>query len=211
MVAIRQWTLYSASLCLGFVLTISGCAQNPTLNQTDATVKPHHAPQQTAATAPQQSSPPIATPQKLATRKLKKTNKKPQQSGPGSLLSVITTVQSNYPSIMLNKPFSLKYGQKRSLPDSDLNFKITKVSDSRCPMEMRCIQQGNAVVTLTLYRNEKRIDIVNVSGNSDVPLFKDQQYAYHFQLLELQPYPTVQFIELQHYVAELVITKSNRK
>lgn len=74
---------------------------------------------------------------------------------------------------------------------------------------MQCIQQGHTVVTLTLYRNGKRIDVVHISGtNHGLPLIRDKQITYRFELLELKPYPTVQCIELQHYVAELIVTKT---
>jgi hypothetical protein len=195
------------------MLSLSGCAQNPTLGNTEDTIKSQQITQHAdTAELQQQASRSAAAPKKpLATHKPKTPNKKPQPSKPDTKLSqpVTTTAQPNHPSITFNNPFKLKYGQRRSLPNSELNFKIAKVNDSRCPLEMQCVQQGNAVVTLTLFRNEKRIDVVNVNGNSDVPFIKDRQYTYHFQLLELQPYPTVQFIELQHYVAELVITKTS--
>ena len=115
----------------------------------------------------------------------------------------------SYPKVPLNHAFKLKYGETLALPNSDLNFKISKVLDNRCPLEMQCGQSGNAVVTLTIYRNEKRIDVLNVSANNPAaPVIQDGVLSYRFELLELQPYPTVQFMELQHYVAELMVTRA---
>jgi hypothetical protein len=197
------------------MVSISGCAQNPPLSHTDDTVNTQQTTTRRTGTAePQQQASRTTTPAKpSAARKPHKSNKKTQPTKPviKAAKPATVTARINHPSITLNSPFKLKYGQKRSLPNSELNFKISKVNDSRCPLEMQCVQQGNAAVTLTLYRNEKRIDRVNLSGDSDVPLIKDRQYAYYFQLLELQPYPTVQFIEPQHYVAELIITQSSLK
>lgn len=193
------------------IVLLTGCVQNPPLSHTDETIHTLQTIQHQVTSETQQASRPAAPEKPSGAIKSKQSNKKTQSSKPAIKAAQPATVTAriNHPSIMLNSPFKLKYGQKRSLPNSELNFKISKVNDGRCPLEMPCVQQGNAVVTLTLYRNEKRIDRVNLSGNSEVPLIRDRQYAYHFRLLELQPYPTVQFIEPQHYVAELIITQSS--
>jgi hypothetical protein len=200
-------------LCITGVFLINGCAQKANLARTENTVQTPHVTQPQDSAEPQQSiSQQKAVSEKSTANRTTKKSNKPSLQGKSTAESAqpATTASSNYPSITLNSPFKLKYGQKRSLPNSELNFKISKVSDSRCPLEMQCVQQGNAVITLLLYRNSTRIDVVNINTNNDnLPLIKDRQYAYHFRLLELQPYPTVQFIEPQHYVAELIITKSS--
>ncbi|KPJ91672.1 MAG: hypothetical protein AMJ53_11100 [Gammaproteobacteria bacterium SG8_11] len=203
----RKWHSY---LCLVCVLAVNGCAQQPSVTSSDTAPPPAIPSKTEPAEAKEVTTPPVVTAKKPVVRKPKNTNKQSQQSKSAAITPQLAKpARSNYPPVAFDSPFKLKYGQKRSLPNSDLNFKISKVSDHRCPLEMQCVHPGNAVITLSLYRNEERIDSINIMGNnSSYASITDRQFAYHIQLLDLQPYPTVQFIELQHYVAEVVITQA---
>jgi hypothetical protein len=209
MFLLRQWI---SCIALVSAIMASGCAQHSGLSHKEELQTP-------PAKSPVESAMaqgPAVTPADVAkkssdtpiTSKSRKRSKR-NFSAAKSPQPVSKPVTSQYPSITLNNPFKLKYGQKRSLPDTDLHFKISKVNDSRCPLEMHCSHQGKAVVTLTLYRDDKRIDVLNISAN-DVPFtISDRRLTYHIQLLGLQPYPTVQFIDIKHYVAEFVVTKAS--
>jgi hypothetical protein len=206
----RHWIL-----CIGLTTAMiaSGCAQNSNLSRSENPVAPPTT-QQTKSTIAKRPATPAddaaQKPSKALTIKQSKSQVRAQHKQPAAKPSQPATQPAavHYPSITLNNPFKLKYGQKRSLPNSELHFKISKVSDNRCPLEMDCIQQGKAVVTLTLYRKDKLIDVLHISANDPAPITSDHLSAYRVQLLELQPYPTVQFIELKHYVAEMLVTKT---
>ena len=201
---------------------LSGCAQTTSLTQSDENntttsdsrrkpiaEKPDNLqtpPAVTRRAKNQQTSASHTT--KQATKQTSRQITKQPPDAPASEQSA-TIIASDFPAIALDKPFKVKYGQKRRLPNSDLSFKISKVSDNRCPLEMHCIHNSKAVVTLTLYRQDERIDVLTISGDDTaLPGVQYRQYTYRFRLLDLQPYPTVQFIDLQHYIAELIITKT---
>ncbi|MCG6968647.1 MAG: hypothetical protein LJE85_02680 [Gammaproteobacteria bacterium] len=208
MYTIRHWMW---TINLTGLLLASGCAQNTNIARDEPSITPPATQPADAAVAQSATDQPANAAKKhsgvLKNNKPKTLAKRNQSAATTPRLSAKPTA-THYPSITLNNPFTLKYGQMRRLPNSELNFKISKVSDNRCPLEMQCDQQGTVVVTLTVYNNDQRIDVLHVSANDSVPITRDRQLAYHVQLLELHPYPTVQFIELKHYVAELVVTKS---
>jgi hypothetical protein len=212
MFTLRQW-ISCITLATGILATAilaGGCAQHSSLSRSEESQTPQAQPPAESVMAQRPAKPADTTKKSgnasITTKPGKQPKRKHSAANPSPPVSKPVAFQ--YPSITLDNPFKLKYGQNRRLPDSDLYFKISKFNDSRCPMEMHCPQQGTAEVTLTLYRNDKRIDVLKISAD-DLPFtISDRRITYHIRLLELQPYPTVQFVDIKHYVAELVVTKA---
>jgi hypothetical protein len=113
------------------------------------------------------------------------------------------------PSILLGQTVDIKFGQKHSISGTEISFKISKIDDQRCPLEMQCDHQGSAKVTLTIYETGRRVGRVYLDSRGieqtllDTPI---QQYA--IQLVDLMPYPTVQFTEPRQYVAQIIVNKN---
>lgn len=113
-----------------------------------------------------------------------------------------------YAPIVLGQPFKIKYGQKRALPNSDFTFRISKIQDSRCPMEMSCIQRGNASLNVEISRKGRRIELISIFIDEPIAQGVSASFEnYDFKIIELLPYPTVHIADLQHYVAKLVVEK----
>lgn len=81
----------------------------------------------------------------------------------------------------------LKFGSR------SLKFKEV-ISDSRCPINVSCIWEGEAKVLVELFENgrflEEKVLLVN-SKNSSLS-FLSEAVAYSISGIDLMPYPTVQ-------------------
>lgn len=84
-----------------------------------------------------------------------------------------------------------------------LKFKISEINDSRCPSDVVCIWQGEALVT---------IDVETpVQGKLQLSTYDNQTDTlgdYSFELVEISPYPiSTKIIKLKDYTITLKIDK----
>ena len=110
------------------------------------------------------------------------------------------------PTVALGSPFELKAGASAVAPGG-LTIRFDAVtSDSRCPMDALCVQQGDAVVVMTLERSSSP----RAQGEwRTTPQDFAVVYAkYAITLKGLLPYPrAAQPIAPGDYVATLIVTE----
>lgn len=87
--------------------------------------------------------------------------------------------------------------------DNSLKFTITEINDSRCPSDVVCIWQGEAVVKIAV--------LAPLSGNLELSTFHnpiDTLGNYIFEIIEVTPYPvSTETIELNDYNVKLKVEK----
>jgi hypothetical protein len=96
---------------------------------------------------------------------------------------------------------SVKVGDEYLSDVQSLKFKITEMQDSRCPSDVVCIWQGEALVT---------IDVESpVEGKLTLSTFDNQLDTlgnFSFELVEVLPYPvSTKIIKLEEYEIRLKI------
>jgi len=112
-------------------------------------------------------------------------------------------------SFSLNDTLKLAINKSAINNENQLTIRIDSVlNDSRCPMDVECIWEGNAAVRfLFINDKEKTKFILNTYGGSN---FRSDTIidGYSIQLVKLQPYPvSTKVISNDEYVAELLIKK----
>ncbi len=87
--------------------------------------------------------------------------------------------------------------------DHSLIFNITEINDSRCPSDVVCVWQGEAVVKIEL--KSPQVDKIELSTYDNLI---DTAGNYSFELLGIEPYPiSTETIELEDYEVNLRILK----
>lgn len=82
-----------------------------------------------------------------------------------------------------------------------LQFRITEVNDSRCPSDVVCVWQGEAVVRIEVELPEEGTLWLSTYDNQ-----KDTLGAYSFELVEVAPYPvSTETIKFEDYDITLKI------
>jgi hypothetical protein len=88
------------------------------------------------------------------------------------------------PPLGLNQEFILKTGDIRSSKSDNLSIKVLKIGDSRCPIGVVCVWQGEATVNLEI--KESTVFIVELST---VHHPVDTVNNFIFKLIDVLPYP----------------------
>jgi hypothetical protein len=94
-------------------------------------------------------------------------------------------------SLMLDKPVSFELHQTRFDLTEGISLRFDSIlSDSRCPLNVNCVWEGNAAVQFTLSNaGSKHIIVLNTHGGTNFP--KDTLISgYLLNLLEVLPYPS---------------------
>lgn len=87
--------------------------------------------------------------------------------------------------------------------DNLLKFKVTGINDSRCPSDVVCIWQGEAVVTI-----EVESPLAGTLELSTLQHQTDTLGSYIFELMEVAPYPvSTKTIDLSEYNVKLKVEK----
>jgi hypothetical protein len=132
------------------------------------------------------------------------------------LLSCLTAAGGNenaagaMQAVRLNRPFSLRAGQKASVKKERLRIKFVAVEeDSRCPANVTCVWAGNAAVRLELSTDGRDRESLTLNTAKSSTLVGERQYrGYRVRLLGLNPYPqSAQKIAAHDYVVTLLISK----
>ena len=110
------------------------------------------------------------------------------------------------PSRPLGQPFDLKAGTSAVTADG-LRLTFDRVlADSRCPLDVTCIQAGEAIVVLMLSQpNAAQAE----RELRTTPALSEASYlAYVIKLVALVPYPrSTQQIRAEEYVATLTVDR----
>jgi len=132
-----------------------------------------------------------------------------------ALLSIIscnsgTTKLLPYQS-QLNQTFDLRYGTTVGLPDEQMEISFEKLTESRCPQGVNCIQPGEGIISLVVkVGNQSENLVLKVKG-----LCKNEPECgeaktvlnYTLTLMSLAPYPAEVLEDKQKYVAKMIVTK----
>jgi hypothetical protein len=90
--------------------------------------------------------------------------------------------------VPLNEAFSLGWQERVSLSGRPLQISWLKAADdSRCPEGSRCIWAGEVRVGLSLWQAEQEMSLALVLPED--PENPSVYGNYHFELLEVRPYP----------------------
>lgn len=101
----------------------------------------------------------------------------------------------------LNETFQV--GDDYCSVNQSLKFRITEINDSRCPSDVVCVWQGEAVVKISIESP--------LSGSLELSTFNnltDTIGPYSFELIDVAPYPvSTKTIRLEEYKVTLKISE----
>lgn len=83
----------------------------------------------------------------------------------------------------------VELGLDQTVSVGEVRLRWLDLNDSRCPLGVNCIWEGQAVVTLEVWRNDEapqRIELTLRSGSGSA---EEAVAGYHLRLLNVQPYP----------------------
>jgi hypothetical protein len=84
---------------------------------------------------------------------------------------------------VLNVPFTLAAGQSALLDDEDLSVTFVRVvDDSRCPIDVTCIQAGDATMSIRAAQQDKAAMTLNLMLSGG-PQAVYEGFAFHAQQL----------------------------
>ena len=107
-------------------------------------------------------------------------------------------------SFRLVEPFEIRPGDT-AIVELSLRIKFESVTaDSRCPIDVTCIQAGDAVVKLSISAVDQPVETHDVHTN---PMFSDALYqAFVIRLQALTPFPrSDRPVAPADYVARLIV------
>ncbi len=121
-----------------------------------------------------------------------------------------TTKMLPYQS-QLNQTFDLRYGTTMALPDERMEIAFEKLTESRCPEGVNCIQAGEGIVSLVVkVGNQSENLVLKAKGMcNDKPECGEAKSVlnYTLTLMSLTPYPTQVLEDKQNYTAKMIVTK----
>ena len=88
-----------------------------------------------------------------------------------------------------------------------ITMEFSKVEDSRCPSDVLCVWEGQAIVTFLIYDTTENQEIRFISGKVMTEYFG----PYAIKLLGIKPYPTSTKDISEQYVATLSISKNKKE
>lgn len=109
----------------------------------------------------------------------------------------------------LNVPIKIAIDKNASLESEDLHLMLLSVSDSRCPADVVCIQEGDVKAIVYVLQNDKVLgEFTLVKAASDVFPAVQNIGKYRIHLVQVEPYPysNTQIVQ-PDYVVTLVVTK----
>jgi len=94
-----------------------------------------------------------------------------------------------------------QYGEINQLDNNSLKFSITEINDSRCPSDVVCVWEGEAIVKIKIESPQKAT--INLSTYDNLI---DTLANYSFELIDVSPYPiSTKTIKLNDYTVTLKI------
>jgi hypothetical protein len=108
----------------------------------------------------------------------------------------------------IGQPFELRLGESVQVDSDDLTVLFDQVvADSRCPVGIDCVWEGDAVVQLRLDKAKNGTSFVQLHTSTSSPT--DASYReYRVRLEKLTPRPRAEAkIEPREYVSTLIVEK----
>lgn len=112
--------------------------------------------------------------------------------------------------VALDSPFQLKVGQTAVVDSENLKISFLNVTaDSRCPSNVMCFWEGEAVISVSISEGDKDLSNFNLStyGQKETVGYG----GYFIKLLKVEPYPaTTKIIDISDYNVTLIVSKTNQ-
>ena len=112
--------------------------------------------------------------------------------------------------VVMGREFKIRYGQELKVKGEDLKVKFASLlGDSRCPSNVTCIWEGDALVQIDMKRTNATESQIELHTNSRLGGALEGKYQqYVIKLVALDPYPRTD-VERKgsDYVATLLVTK----
>ena len=130
-------------------------------------------------------------------------------SSPVFVQSAVAEDKDNLISASLGEQFQLKVNQTAILPSDNIKIKLLNVTeDSRCPSDVKCGWQGQAIVVVNIKQNNQDLGnfkLTSISGQENLAVKKF--IGEQIKLDELNPYPTsTKTIQTSNYVATFIVS-----
>ncbi|MEM9823078.1 MAG: hypothetical protein AAF985_18510 [Bacteroidota bacterium] len=114
----------------------------------------------------------------------------------------------------LDQEIRVRYGSFVAIPSENLSISFNKVRESRCPVDAKCIQAGEANASFLVTKaNQSESLVLTAKGNcqSDSGTCGQEKRVlnYTIQLTKLAPYPGVGEQGEEFYIAYLKVSKHN--
>lgn len=117
---------------------------------------------------------------------------------------LFSACEFNEHDIELGKEFQLKLGKTYEFMDCEL--KLTDIKDSRCPLNVNCIWEGEACLTFEIEMEDH--DSTVVISTQDKVNYTFSNYA--LKVLEVAPYPSsTEEIDKEDYRISVRIESNN--
>jgi hypothetical protein len=110
------------------------------------------------------------------------------------------------PTVPIDREFELAPGDAVTIEEVSLSVRFDRVlSDSRCPGDVICVQQGDAVVRLATVSGNRRSELDLHTQDNGRPVARD---GVNIALVQLAPYPFLaRPIQPGDYRATLRVTR----
>ncbi len=126
-----------------------------------------------------------------------------------SLGAACMTAPAASQSQPLGRNFDVRVGQTVQIAGETLTVTFERVAeDSRCPTNVKCVWEGDAVVRVTLQGQNAERGTLNLHTQAAAAREADFQ-KYRLRLVQLVPWPKDSGgIPAETYIATLVVTRS---
>jgi hypothetical protein len=108
--------------------------------------------------------------------------------------------------LILNKTVDLKYSELYCNSEHEFRVSFDSISDSRCPIGVLCVWEGNASVRLILKHDGENTTTFRLNTNSSF-LTDTLVNGLRFELIDILPYPEVdKDYQLDDYILRMHIS-----
>lgn len=114
----------------------------------------------------------------------------------------------------LDQPIRVRYGSFVTIPSENLSISFQKVRESRCPVDVKCMQEGEGNVTLLVTKANQSESLVltakGVCQSEDGSCGQEKSVLnYVVKLVNLKPYPGTGPEGDKFYTAHLIVSKTS--
>lgn len=104
----------------------------------------------------------------------------------------------------LNIPFKLNIGQAAVIETENLNIKFINVTeDSRCPSDVQCIWEGQAIVQISISKDNQNINTFNLTeraGHDELSILSLNGYSINLKKVEPYPVSTKKIVPNDYFI-----------
>lgn len=106
----------------------------------------------------------------------------------------------------INEKFQLKINQTAYIQSENLEITLQKIQDSRCPLGVTCVWEGEAKVEINVLHEKQNLGNFNLTSRNNLGMA--QFMNYDLDLIGVEPYPqSEKQTQLSDYSVTLIVTK----